>query len=263
MSAFFFAAGLTRAQVRPSRSHYEAAETYQTWDACETGIIYGGEFEDAQKQFEATCLLSPEGQKPVETVIKRLVGAQIVEQLLTESGSRSLDWPDIERELGDELSATPPDDFEQGYWVDVNQALPRGNLSADINALQRDLLQDIRSGLNWSAEKQFLFLVTVLSPPPAPVYVDEVMRDEEGEPGVQKDEGQEEANEKGEEQLPLEPNIAGLLEMRDKEAAAIVQARNSVVAAWLWRKFAADTPLAQNELQVLPVCVPAPLAAKD
>jgi hypothetical protein len=259
MSAFFFAAGLTRAQVRPSRNQYETAETYQTWDACESGIIYGGELGDAQKQFEATCLLSPEGQKPVETVIKRLVGAQIIEQLLTESGTRPLDWPDIAREVGEEVSATPPDDFEQGYWVDVNQALPPGRTTRDSESLQRDLPEDIRSGLNWSAEKQFLFLVTVLSPPPAPVYVDEVTIQEEAEMGAQNDEDDEEEPARP----PLEENIAALAEMRDKEAAAIVLARNSVVAAWLWRKFAADTPLAQNELQVLPVCVPAPIAMKD
>jgi hypothetical protein len=259
MSAFFFVAGVTRSQVRPSRNQYETTETYQTWDACESGIIYGGELGDAQKQFEATCLLSSEGQKPVETVIKRLVGAQIIEQLLTESGPRPLNWPDIEREVGEEVSATPVDDFEQGYWVDVNQALPPGRTTPDSESLQRDLPEDIRSGLNWSAEKQFLFLVTVLSPPPAPVYVDEVPIQEEAELGSLKDE--EEQPE--EEHPPLEPNIAGLPEMRDKEAAAIVQARNSVVAAWLWRKFAADTPLAQNELQVLPVCVPVPIAVKD
>jgi len=260
MSAFLFVAGLTRSQVRPSRSKYEAAETYQTWDACESGIIYGGELEDAQKQFEATCLLSPEGEKPVETVIKRLVGAQIIEQLLTESGSRPVDWPGIAREVSDEVSATPVDDFKQGYWVDVSQALPPGKLSADIDALQRDLPEDIRSGLNWSAEKQFLFLVTVLSPPPAPVYIDDVLAAEEVEAAEE-----EEGNEDGEEvERPgLEENIAALPQMRDKEAAAIVLARNCVVAAWLWRKFAADAPLAQNEIQVLPVCVPVPVGMKD
>jgi hypothetical protein len=42
--------------------------------------------------------------------------------------------------------------------------------------------------------------------------------------------------------------------MRDKEAAALVQARNSVVAAWLWRKFAADTKFAPNEISINPCC---------
>jgi hypothetical protein len=48
----------------------------------------------------------------------------------------------------------------------------------------------------------------------------------------------------------LDGFVATLPEMRDKEAAALVEARNSVVAAWLWRKYAADTRLAQNEIQI-------------
>jgi hypothetical protein len=47
--------------------------------------------------------------------------------------------------------------------------------------------------------------------------------------------------------------------MRDKEAAALVEARNSVVAAWLWRQFAANTPLASNEILVNPCCAILPV----
>jgi hypothetical protein len=42
--------------------------------------------------------------------------------------------------------------------------------------------------------------------------------------------------------------------MRDKDAAALVEARNSVVAVWLWRKFAANTRLAPYEIQIGPCC---------
>jgi hypothetical protein len=52
----------------------------------------------------------------------------------------------------------------------------------------------------------------------------------------------------------LDGFVAALPEMRDKEAAALVEARNSVVAAWLWRKFAAGTRLAPNEIQIDPCC---------
>jgi hypothetical protein len=48
--------------------------------------------------------------------------------------------------------------------------------------------------------------------------------------------------------------------MRDKKEAALVEARNSVVAAWLWRKYAADTRLAQNEIQITPCCSFVPMA---
>ncbi|HEV2436867.1 MAG TPA: hypothetical protein VG077_12780 [Verrucomicrobiae bacterium] len=36
----------------------------------------------------------------------------------------------------------------------------------------------------------------------------------------------------------------------DKEAAALIQARNSVVAAWLWRRYAAGTRLAANAIRM-------------
>jgi len=52
----------------------------------------------------------------------------------------------------------------------------------------------------------------------------------------------------------LDDAVAALPEMRDKEAAALVESGNSVVAAWLWRKFAADTRLAPNEIQIDPCC---------
>jgi len=34
------------------------------------------------------------------------------------------------------------------------------------------------------------------------------------------------------------------------ETAVLVRARNSVVAAWLWKKYAADTRLATNQIQL-------------
>jgi hypothetical protein len=52
----------------------------------------------------------------------------------------------------------------------------------------------------------------------------------------------------------LDGFVAALPELRDKEVAALVEARNSVVAAWLWRKFAANTRLAPNEIQIDPCC---------
>jgi len=41
---------------------------------------------------------------------------------------------------------------------------------------------------------------------------------------------------------------------RDKEAAALIQARNSIVAGWLWRRYAASTHLAANEIRIDPMC---------
>ena len=79
--------------------------------------------------------------------IKRITGAQFMDHLLTESGSQPLDWFEI-TERNDNPPEIAVDDFEQGYWVDVNQAVPAGKLSPNIETLRRDLPEDITAGLN-------------------------------------------------------------------------------------------------------------------
>jgi hypothetical protein len=176
---------------------------------------------------------------------KRVVAAQFVDELLTEPGGKPLDWPQISQQVGDLLQATPVDDFEQGYWVDINQAVPPGKISFDIESLKRDLPEDIRSGLNWSPDKKFFFLVSVLTPRPAAAFPADELETASSTPD---DENEAQATQ------DLDGFVATLPEMRDKEAAALVEARNSVVAAWLWRKFAAGTRLAVNEIQITPCC---------
>ena len=57
------------------------------------------------------------------------------------------------------------DDFEQGYWVDVDQVVRPEKLSFSPGTLQSDVAEDIRSGLNWLiATGNFLFVLSVLSP---------------------------------------------------------------------------------------------------
>jgi hypothetical protein len=241
MNAYLFTAGLTQSQVRPAPGRGgQMVDSIQIWDACVSAVIYGGDPEQAQKRFEAWCRLTPEGENTVETEIKKVVAAQFVDQLLTESGGNPLDWPRISQQVNDILQATAVDNFEQGYWVDINQAVPPGKISFDVGSLKRDLPEDIRSGLNWSEDKKFFFLVSVLSPRPAPVIPDDLESDDE--------------NENDDEKPDLDGFVATLPEMRDKEAAALIQACNSVVAAWLWRKYAANTRLAPNEIQITPCC---------
>jgi hypothetical protein len=114
--------------------------------------------------------------------------------------------------------------------------------------LKRDLPEDIRSGLNWSPDKKFFFLVSVLSPRPLPV----IPADELESNAPDRDDADDENVDDKEPEL--DGFVAALPEMRDKDAAALVEARNSVVAAWLWRKFAAGTRLAPNEIQIDPCC---------
>lgn len=249
MNGYLFTAGLTQSQVLPTPDRRgQMVDMLQTWDTCVSAIIYGGDPEQARKRFEAWCRRSREAESPVETEITKVVAAQFVDQLLTESGGMPLDWPQISQQINDAVLAIPVDDFEQGYWVDSNQVVPPGKISFDVESLKRDLAEDIRSGLNWSPDKTFFFLVSVLSPrsmPAAPA-------DEFGS-NAPDDINASDENEAG--QRPeLDGFVAALPEMRDKEAAALVQARNSVVAAWLWRKYAAETRLAANEIQIGPCC---------
>ena len=239
MNAYLFNAGVGRTRQDPVRG-------WQSWDSCESAVVFGANSEEAQREFEEWCRSSSDGEDPAEPVIKRVVGAQFVEQLLTESGGRALNWREISEQVTEQVSASSVDDFEQGYWVDVNQAVPAGKESFDVEALQRDLPDDIRSGLNWSPTKKFLFLVSVLSPPPLPSDSDDDFTPEEAEAGASEGERGKEPE--------LDPVIAALPEMREKEAAALVEARNSVVAGWLWRRFAADTRLAANEIYISQCC---------
>ncbi len=250
MNGYLFTAGLTQSQVRPNPDRGgQMVDRLLTWDTCVSAIIYGGDAEQAQKRFEAWCRLAPDGENPVEMDIKKLVAAQFVDDLLTESGGQPLDWPRTSQQINDILQATPVDDFEQGYWVDVNQAVPPGKISFDVGSSKRDLPEDIRSGLNWSSDKQFFFLVSVLSPRPSPVIpADDLESDTPDHDDV------DDENEDRDEKPELDGFVATLPEMRDKEAAALVKARNSVVAAWLWRKFAVNTRLAANEIQITPCC---------
>jgi hypothetical protein len=250
MNGYLFTAGVTRTQVCPTPGRGgQMVDSIRTWDTCASAILYGGDAEQAQKRFEAWCRQTPEGENPLETEIKKVVAAQFVDQLLTESGGKPLDWPQISRQVNDILQATPVEDFEQGYWVDINQAVPPGKISFDVESLKRDLPEDIRSGLNWSPDKKFFFLLSVLSPRPSPAICPDEL--ESNAPNSDDADGENDA----EDQRPdLDVNIATLPEMRDKEAAALVEARNSAVAAWLWRKFAADIALAPNEIQINPCC---------
>lgn len=161
-----------------------------------------------------------------------------------------MDWRKANHDIVTELESFAVDDSEQGYWLDVNETVPPGLKISNVDNLRQSLAEDVRSGLNWSGEKQFLFLLTVFSPPPPP---DETQYDDDVETKAP-------AND---DEIPSsEPSQSELLEQQttypqlaDKEVAAIIRARNSAVAAWLWRNYAATTPLAANKIQIDQVCI--------
>ena len=249
MNAYLFAAVVTRSQIRPTPTRSGTVNALQTWDTCASQIVLGGSPEEAQKRFEAWLRATPEGENPVEVNIRKIVAAQFVDQLFTETGGAPLDWLEIPKQVLAQLESTPVDDFEQGYWVDVEQVIRPDGLSPNIEWLQRDVPEDIRSGLNWLVDKQFLFLLSVLAPlAPPPEFVDEPETDD-SDPDESSDEDSGEP-----EPVGLGELYAMYPQALDKETAALIRARNSVVAAWLWRRYAAGTRLAANAIRIDPWC---------
>jgi hypothetical protein len=249
MNAYLFTGVNTRSQVRPTPGRSGAAGTIQTWDACATQIVFGDSPDEAQRQFETWLRATPEGENPAEVTIRKIAAAQFVDQLFTESGGVPLNWPEILKQVESQLQSTPVDDFEQGYWVDVDQVVRPEKLSFSAGTLPSDVPEEIRSGLNWSSDKKFLFVLSVLSPLAPPAEPVDEPETEAPDSGKSPNEGAEES----------EPISVGELygtfpQALDKEAAALIQARNAVVAAWLWRRYAANTRLAANQIRIDPWC---------
>jgi hypothetical protein len=246
-NAYLFSAGVSIMRMVPVPGA-RGGQTLNSWDTCMTAIVHGSDAAGAQKSFENWCLASREDE---QTTIKKLLFVPLMAEVLTETGGKKLNWPELilrQTSLPDsspvvesEQEAVPLD-FGQGYWVDANQAVPPKSSHLDLESLRRELPTEISSDLNWSPDKKFIFLVTALNPRPIPQqYAEDDMGD--GENPAEGELGPE-----------LEQSVSDLPEMREKAAAALVEARNSVAAAWLWRRFAALTPLALNEILVSPCC---------
>jgi hypothetical protein len=241
MNGFLFNAG-----IRQTRSVKDRG--VQTWDACVSAIVYGSDAGEAQTRFEEWCLRKPEDDPKAIIQIKRIVAAQLVDQLLSESGASPLDWRQIAGRALDPDALSVVDESEQGLWVDVNSVAPAGQCGLDLESFRRQLSEEISSGLNWLPERQTLYLVSVLSPPPPPPDPDAQYETEQLEPqGDEPDQPAEMADD-------LDEFTATLPDMRQKETAALIEARNAVAAGWIWRKFSADTQVAANEIHVGQCC---------
>jgi hypothetical protein len=215
-------------------------ETIQVSDASLPVIAFGPSPDEAQSLFESELCKPPEGEEGVrEVTVRKMIVAPIVGQLLTESGNVPLNWPRILEQMDTVLESTPVDDFEQGYWVDVDTVVPSDKMSFSAGTLQSDVPEEVRSGLNWSGDKKFFFLLQVLpppAPPPIPTYEEKV---------------EDVESEQSEEPSPEEIEA---MNVTLPETAAIIQARNSVVAAWLWRRYAANTQWNSNAIRITPMC---------
>ena len=237
----YYLTGIYRyTQVQKNMRGYGPSETIQVSDASLPMIAFSPSPDEAQNLFESELCKQPErAELQREVTVRKIFVAPIVGQLLTESGNLPLNWAKILEKSEAVIEATPMDDFEQGYWVDVDTVVPSDKISFSVGTIESSVPEDVRSGLNWSSEKQFFFLLQVLPPPVPPVspsYEDEVEQDE---------------NEPFEEPSPGEIDEMGAVL---PETVAVVQARNSVAAAWLWRKYAANTHWKNNAIRIMPLC---------
>jgi hypothetical protein len=248
-TAYFLVAAARCSRVTRVRLRSAWTDSIEVWDACIPKIVFGRSGEDAQTQF-TDWLKAPaaEGEGPRETTIRKITQTPFVDRFITESANSPLDWPNVMKQFIASLEATSEDDFEQGYWVDVDEVVRPDKLSFSAGTLESEVPEDIRSGLNWSGNKQFFFLFGILAPPPPPPadpYAEtETIRPELVEP-VQRD--AEPLKELSPEEL-----YETFPDACNKEAVVLVQARNSVVAAWLWRRYSAKTPLADKPIRIEP-----------
>src|ERR1041385_3633121 len=94
---FLFTAGVTSAQMRVSGAR--GGKTLQTWDSCMTAIVCADDPAQAQRTFEDWCQGARDDDDPVQTEIRRIVGTELIGQVLTESGSRELNLAEMAQRL--------------------------------------------------------------------------------------------------------------------------------------------------------------------
>jgi hypothetical protein len=249
MNAYLFTGVTTRSQVRSTPGRHGSVDTIQTWDACGSQIVLGDTPEEAQRQFAAWLCATPEGESPAKVTIRKIAAARFVDRLFTESGDMALNWPEILKQAESQLQSSALDDFEQGYWVDVDQIVRPEKLSFSAGTLQSDVPEDIRSGLNWLSDRKFIFVLSVLSPPAPPAEIPDEPESEEEDLTDPSDENTEKSR-----PISVAELYATFPQALDKEVAALIQARNSAVAAWLWRRYAANTRLSTNAIRIDPWC---------
>jgi hypothetical protein len=170
-NAYYLTVIYRSAQVR--RNRQSGSETIEITDASLPVIVFSPSSDAAQSLVENALREQEPGESPKEITIRKFYEAPIVDQLLTESGNVPLNWPQILKKMDSLLESTPVDDFEQGYWVDVDQVVPSDNISFSLGTIESNVPEDVRSGLNWSGEKHFFFLLKVLplpAPPQIPTY---------------------------------------------------------------------------------------------
>lgn len=211
-------------------------------DWCVSMIIYDANETEARAWFESSVVRTYTNELAGPPRIEKIVSAPVVSDLITESGVVPIQWPQLVEEVFASAQAMEGLLHELGYWVDCNQAVSPRNLSPDAEALRNHLPADIRDSVNWEADRCSYFLVSSLKFPPAPPSQAEL--DAAAEEIGDDRESEDDDSLVTSRQMPAFPELA------EKELVGVVKARNSVVAAWLWRRHLQATPLAGNPIRI-------------
>jgi len=250
MNGYFIATSITVAELVPGKTGGRApAGMVQAWSSRGTMLFVAETPEAAQILVDESLAAQTTGDHPREIKVHEMVIAQVVGELLTEAGNVPLDWPEIARQSRVDLETTPEGFFEQGYWLDIREVK---RASPMLESMRQNLPEETRSGLNWRAETQFYFILSVLS---TPVSSTELVEEPHEKPEPPPPPAEEPAGAEGESagEAPADDlTFERFLETDDYprlnplETAVIVRARNAAVATWLWHQYAADTRLAGN-----------------
>src|SRR5437879_5381747 len=118
MNAYLFSSSSTLSQVRPI-GDFRRTETLQTWDTSASFIIIAEYSDKAQALFEECVRFQSPDEKPKQIEVRKIAGAQFLDQVLAENGSGPLDWRQIQELALAQVESTAIDSSEQGYWIDV------------------------------------------------------------------------------------------------------------------------------------------------
>jgi hypothetical protein len=257
MHGYYFAARVTSGQVRPTPAGSgRTVMRPQIWTGWQTCVVYASDQSAAQKLYE-DGLHNRSGDGDIKLLkVEQIVSFPFLDQMLTETGNLPVEWQKLNQQFEDDMRArssnekadVQADNFEQGNWLDPATDIP---LVSNMDLLRQQLPPDISTGLNWSADKQFFFLIAILALPPVPVFDPETgLPVEKVEPEIS--EVQTPAEDADEIETCLLETGMDDPTMVDKVAAVVVRARNAAAAIWLWRKYSARGKLVQNPIRLDP-----------
>lgn len=250
MKGYFISANVSYAQMRLTNvGRGQTTERPRIWSRTVSMAVCAHSEESAQKQFGDYVRSQPKGENPREAKIHDLAAAEFIPELLTETGGFPLDWPQISQQMRTDAESATGEYLEQGgYWLDEASLNNISGSYPSWEGLRHTLPEDIRSGLNWSDQKQFFFLFCV-----------QRLASLEGEtvdnrlPNIENGIGNDSGSADG---TPVPTEFGRNFISTDcpsrpsVQSAVLVRARNAAVGAWLWRRHASNSKLTENRIVI-------------